>query len=95
MVGMHLGRAPIGHLVGLCVPLSERVALLLAEDGQGLPAGGAVYPLSGHLQAPPPSSRPHVREAGELPALEEPLPHVGHPTLHARLVPGMAHPRRV
>ena len=51
MVGMHLGRAPVGHLVGLCVPLPERVALLIPEDGQGLPAGGAVYPLSGHLQA--------------------------------------------
>ena len=50
MVG-NLGRAPIGHLVGLCVPLSERVALLIPEDGQGLPAGGAVYPMSGHGQA--------------------------------------------
>ena len=28
MVGMHLGRAPVGHLVWLCVPLSQRAALL-------------------------------------------------------------------
>ena len=62
---------------------------------EGLPAGGAVHPLSGHGQAPAPGRRPPVREAGELPALEEPLPHVGHSTLHPRLVPGMAHPRRV
>ena len=95
MVGVDLGRAPVGHLVWLCVPLSERVALLIPEDYQGLLAGGAVGPLSGHLQAPTPGFRPHVREARELPSLEEPLPHVGHPTFHAGLVPRVSHPRRV
>ena len=46
-------------------------------------------------QAQVPGLRPHVREASELPSLEEPLPHVGHSTFHARLVPRVSHPSRV
>ena len=92
----YFGLAPVrpgqGHLVGFSVPLPELVALLLSEDGQELPAGGAVRPQPGNLKAPPAGRRPHVRKAGELRSLEEALPGVGHPTFHTRLVAGVAYP---
>ena len=81
MVGMDLGRPPVGHLVGLCGPLTECVTLLLLEDYQRQLAGRAMDPLSGYVQTPPLGRRPHIRKARELPALVEPLPDIEHSAL--------------
>ena len=50
MVGMDLGGAPVGDLVGLTVPGQQGVAHLVLEDHQGLSPGGAVDPLARRFQ---------------------------------------------
>ena len=69
----------------------DNIDFLLIDDLGYLPQGAEESEVLFTLIA----DRYERRSLGVIPALEEPLPHVGHPTLHARLVPGMAHPRRV
>ncbi len=71
MVGMDLGGAPVGDLVGWAVPPGQGLALLLPEDRQRLTAGGAGHPLPDHLPAPPLGCGPHLRQAGEIAAFKK------------------------
>ena len=95
MVLVHLGLAPVGDLVGLAVPGKQGLTLLVLEDHQRLPAGGAVDAEAGHVAAPAPGLLPDISQVPELAALEEALPGVGHATLHFWLVLGMTRPGSV
>ena len=92
MIGMDLGGAPVGDLVGLAVPGGQRLALLITEDHQGLTPGGAVHPHSGDLTAPACRFCPEVSQAVEVAALEKPFPYVLDASLHLGLVLGVANP---
>ena len=74
VVGMNRGRAPVGHGVGLAVVGQQVCPLLLLEDHQRQPPGGAVDPMAGHLQAPPARLRPQVRQVAKVGNLKEPFP---------------------
>lgn len=89
MVGVDGGRAPVWDGVGLAVPGQELGLLLLLEDHQGQPAGGAVDPLPRYLQAPAPGLGPQIGQVQELATLEQPLPHVRHTPFHLRFVLGV------
>ena len=52
MIGMHLGIAPVRDLVGLAVLPDQDLALLVLEDQQGLPVGGAVNAEPRDIAAP-------------------------------------------
>ena len=95
VIGVDLGGAPVGDLVGLAVPGSQRLALLVQEDLQGLTAGGAVDSLSGDVTAPASRFRTEVVQVFEIAALEEPLPGVLDAPLHYGLVFGVTHPGRI
>ena len=71
------------------------MTLLLLEDHQRLPAGGAVDAHSGDLEAPLGRFGPEVGQPVEAGALEEAFPGVGHAPFHLGLVFGMPHPGRV
>jgi len=88
MVGVDRGGAPVGHGVGLAVVGQQVGPLLLLEDHQRQPPGGAMDPLAGHLQTPAPRLRPQVRQVAKLAALEEPFPCVGNTPLHLGFVFG-------
>ena len=92
MVLVHLGLAPVGYLAGIAVPRDQYLALLVLEDQQWFPAGGAVEAQAGHVAAPADGLLPGVGQVPELPALEEAFPGAGHATLHFGLVLGMADP---
>ena len=95
VIGVNLGGAPVGDLVGLAVPGSKGLALLVQEDLQGLTAGGAVDAQSGDVAAPADCFRTEMGQVPELAALEEPLPDVLYAPLHLGLVLWMTHPGRI
>ena len=95
MIGMHLAVAPVGDLVRLAVPWNQGLTLLILEDHQGLPAGGAVNAEPGDVVGPAPVLLPDIGQVPEVAALEEALPGVGHAALDLRLVFGVADPGRV
>ena len=95
MVLVDFSVAPVGDLVGLAVPLDQGVALLILEDHQGLPEGGAVDAQPSDIAASPRSFIPDMAQTPEVSALEETLPEVFDTPLHLGLVLGMANPCRV
>ena len=95
MIGMDLGGAPVGDLVGLAVPGGQGLAFLILEDLQRLAPGGAVHPHSGDITAPAGRFCPEVSQAVEVAALEEALPHVLDTPLHVGFVLGMPDPHHV
>ena len=95
VVGMDLGGAPSGDLVGLAVPLGQGLTFLILEDLQRVAPGSAVDPPSGDITTPAGRFFPEVGQVPELPALEEALPHVLDAPLHMGLVLGVAHPAGV
>ena len=86
MVGMHLGDAPVGHLVG-SLDCSERWRSSWRKTDQGLPA--CRDPLSGHLQAHAWPADLMSERPGELPALKKSLRHVGHRYAPLAACPGI------
>ena len=74
VIGMNLGGAPIGDLVGLAIPGSQCRTFLFLKDLQRLSSGGAVDPLSGDIPTPAGRLIPEVGQVPELPALEESAP---------------------
>ena len=95
MVLVDLRLPPVGHLVRFAVPGPEGGALLLHEDHERLPVGGAVGAPPCHRDAPVAGLLAQLGDITELGALEEALAHVGDVALDARFVAGMAHARRV
>ena len=95
VIGVDLGAAPVGDLIGLAVPGSQGLALLVQEDLQGLAAGGAVDAQSGDVAAPALGLISDICQVPEPAALEEALPCVLDAALHHGLVFGMAHPGRI
>ena len=92
---MHLGRAPVSDLVGLAIPGSEGMPLLILEDDQGLLPGGAMHAMPSNITTPTCRFLPQVGEAAEAAALEEALPHVLDASLHLGLVLGVTHAGRI
>ena len=95
VVGVNFRVAPVGDLVGLVVPGSQRLALLVQEDLQGLTAGGAVDSLSGDVTAPAGRFITEVVQVSEIAALEEALPGVLDAPLHYGLVLRVTYPGRI
>ena len=95
MVLVDLGLPPVGDLVRIAVPGEQRLALLILEDHQGLPVGGAVDPQTRYLQAPALGLISDIDQVLELAAFEEPLPGVGDAALHFGFVLGVAGSGRV
>ena len=95
VIGLHLGRAPVSNLVGLAIPESEGVPLLILEDDQGLLPGGAMHAMPSNITTPTCRFLPQVGEAAEAAALEEALPHVLDASLHLGLVLGVTHAGRI
>ena len=92
---MNFGSAPIGGLVGLAIPRSQRLPFLFLKDLQRLLSGGAMDPPSGDIPTPAGRLIPEVGQVPELPSLEEALPHVLDAPLDVGLVPGVTHPCRI
>ena len=95
VIGMHLGVAPVCDLVGLAVPRDQCLTLLVLEDHQGLPVGGAVNALPRYIAAPALRLCSEVWQAIETAVLEEALPDVLDTPLHLGLVLGMPDSGRV
>lgn len=89
------GGAPVGDRIRVTVVRQQVGLLLLAEDGERPPAGGAVDALTRYLQAPAPGLRPQVGQVAKLAAFEEPFSDVGHAPLDVGFVLGMPRPGRV
>ena len=95
VIGMDLGAAPVGDLVGFAVPGVQGLALLVQEDLQRLTPGGAMNTQSGDVATPAGRFRTEVVQVLEFTALEEAFPDVLDAPLHLGLVPWMAHPGRI
>ena len=80
---------------GLAIPGREGVPLLILEDNQRLPPGGAVHAMPSNITAPARRLVPQVSHIREIPTLEEALPHLGDGTLDPWFVPGVTHPGRI
>ena len=95
VIGMNFGGAPIGDLVGLAIPWSQRRTFLFLKDLQRLSPGGAMDTPSGDIPTPAGRLIPELGQVPELPSLEEALPDVLDAPLDVGLVPGVAYPCRV
>ena len=71
VVLMDLGGAPVVDVVGPSILGDQGVALLILEDRQRPPAGGAAGPYSGQLQALPRDLVPHVGQTVAIGALRK------------------------
>ena len=94
-VGTNFRGAPDDDLVGIAVPGSQSMALLILEDPQGQTPGGAVDPLSGEIPTPADRFHPAYPEAGDVVALEDVIPDILDTPLNVGLVLGVTHPDRV
>ena len=63
MARMHFDRVPVGDLIGYAAPREQGMTLLLLDDQEVVPAGGAADAPASHLEAPPGRFGPNVGQA--------------------------------